>query len=105
MSKGGSFQGHNGQSYISRLEHISAICHYKVVFVMPESFLIASVRHGCNQTRIFSKFLDLLVFAHFFLSFRFSLVVADVTFYVGNLKSLSGLDNLDDTMDDIWDKS
>ncbi|KAI0234826.1 Vacuolar protein sorting-associated protein 54 [Lamellibrachia satsuma] len=33
------------------------------------------------------------------------LVVADVTFYVGNLKSLSGLDSLDDTMDDIWDKS
>ncbi|KAK2182244.1 hypothetical protein NP493_359g01052 [Ridgeia piscesae] len=33
------------------------------------------------------------------------LVVADVTFYVSNLKSLSGLGSLDDAMDDIWDKS
>lgn len=34
-----------------------------------------------------------------------SLVVSDVAFYTGSIKSLAGLENLDDNMDDIWDKT
>ena len=60
---------------------------------------MTSLFHACHH--IFHVF----KIGELFLSFCCSLVVADVTFYVANLKSLSGLDSLDDTMDDIWDKS